>query len=80
MILEGTIVGVMETWPLQLSIDTGGDAFQVGLGESTVITCEGRSADPAQLLPGRRVRVEGESSNAHAMKAERIEIGSARAY
>jgi len=77
MVIEGTIVGVMETWPLQLSVDTGEDVCQVSLAQSTSITYGGRPADPAHLLPGRRVRVEGESSNAHAMKAERIDIGVA---
>ena len=74
MVVEGTIVGVMETLPLQLSIDTGRGTRQVALAEGTTITSGGQLADMAQLLPGRRVRVEGEAANESAMRAARIDI------
>ncbi len=76
MVIEGTIIDVMETWPLQLSVDAGEGVCQVALGEATVVTSEGRPAEPAQLLPGCPVRVEGKASNARAMKAVRIDIGA----
>ncbi len=74
MVIEGTIIDVMETWPLQLSVDTGDGVCQVALGETTAVTSEGRPAEPARLLPGRPVRIEGEASTLRAMKAARIEI------
>jgi hypothetical protein len=76
VVIEGTIVDVMETWPLQLSVDTGEGVCQVALAEATAVTSEGQPAEPAQLLPGRPVRVEGKASNARAMKAARIDIGA----
>jgi hypothetical protein len=76
VIIEGTIIDVMETWPLQLSVDVGGRTRQVALGEETVITSEGQPADAGRLQPGRRIRVEGESAHAGAIKAARIDTGA----
>jgi hypothetical protein len=76
VIIEGTIVDVMETWPLQLSVDVGGRTRQVALAEGTVITSEGQPADAGRLLPGRRIRVEGEPAYAGAIKAACIDIGA----
>ena len=74
MVIEGTIIGVMETWPLQLSVDTREGTWQVALAETTVVTSGGRPVDLSKLLPGRRVRVDGEASTARAMKATRIDL------
>jgi hypothetical protein len=76
VVIEGTIVDVMETWPLQLSVVTGEGLYQIALAEATAVTSEGRPAEETQLLPGRPVRVEGEPSNGLAMKAARIDIGT----
>jgi hypothetical protein len=76
VVIEGTIIGVMETWPLQLSVNTREGVYQIALGETTAVTSEGVATEPAGLLPGRWVRVAGEPSNARAIKAERIDIGT----
>ncbi len=76
MVIAGTILEVMETWPLQISIDTGERTWHVALDERAGITSEGQPADVAQLLPNRWVRVEGEAANAGAMKAVRVDIGA----
>jgi hypothetical protein len=80
VVIEGTIIDVMETWPLQLSVDTREGIYHVALAETTAVTSEGRPEEPAQLLPGRPIRVEGKASNARAMKAARIDIGPHHGY
>jgi hypothetical protein len=76
MVIEGTIVDVMETWPLQLAVDTREGIYQVALAEATTVTSEGQPAEPARLLPGLSVRIEGEAPNPRAMRAVHIDIGT----
>jgi hypothetical protein len=73
MLIEGEVVGVMETWPLQLAVQTDAGTYHVILGD-TVITSGGRSASPEDIRPGLDVRVEGEASGRRGMTASRIDI------
>jgi hypothetical protein len=62
MAVEGTILEVMETWPLQLVISSLQGRVHVALREDlTVQKTDGASVDVKSLRPGVRVRVEGGS-------------------
>jgi hypothetical protein len=60
-IVEGNIVRVMESWPLQLVVDTLSGRLGVLLTEETKIMEGGRSVGPNALLPGEKVRLTGRS-------------------
>ena len=55
--MDAIVLGVMESWPLQLSLATEGGTEQVALDEGTLVTRAGRKLDPGALRPGQRVRV-----------------------
>ena len=74
MIIEGTIVEVMESWPLQLSVKTQTARYHVELLSETAIMHEGRNVDPGKLSPGLQVRVEGQAGGRLAMTAQSIEL------
>jgi hypothetical protein len=58
--IQGTIVRVMETWPLQLVIATPQGNLQVPLREDTEILLPGGASGSVRMLrSGRKVRVEG---------------------
>jgi hypothetical protein len=74
MIIEGTIVEVMESWPLQLTVETETGRYHVALLSETTITREGETVDPGELLPDLQVRVEGQRTGSSAISAQTIEI------
>lgn len=47
----------MESWPLQLSLQTAIGEEQVALAENTIVICAGARVDPGALKPGQRVKV-----------------------
>jgi hypothetical protein len=60
MVYEGTIVAVMETWPLQLIISSTQGRVHITMREDTEIqTSTGAPGNVQMLRPGRRVRVDG---------------------
>ena len=58
-IVDGNIVRVMESWPLQLVVDTPSGRLGVLLTEETKIMERGRSSGPNALLPGEKIRLLG---------------------
>jgi hypothetical protein len=74
MIIEGTIVEVMESWPLQLTVETETGRYHVALLSETTITREDETVDPGELLPDLQVRVEGQRTDSSAIIAQTIEI------
>lgn len=74
MVIEGIIAEVMETWPLQLFVETDEGSYHVALAESTAVITKGQPVGPEQLLPGLNIRVEGDASGSRGMHATRIEI------
>ncbi len=74
MIIEGKLLEVMESWPLQLTVKTETDQFHIELLEETVVTHEGEVVDTVTLRPNLEVRVEGQASGPNAMTAQTIEI------
>jgi hypothetical protein len=74
MTIEGKIVEVMESLPLQLTVETATGRYHIGLLPDTAIIREGETIDPGGLLPGLQVRVGGQASGPNAMTAQTIEI------
>jgi hypothetical protein len=57
--IRGSIAHVLETWPLQLVVDSAGRRYDVRLSEDTRVTRSGAAADPGHLRPGMEVEVSG---------------------
>lgn len=74
MTIEGKIIEVMESWPLQLTVETQTSPLNVGLLAETEIIRQGQVLGPGELTPGVRVRIEGENTGPNAMSARTIEI------
>lgn len=74
MIIEGKIVEVMESWPLQLTVETETGRYHVELLSETTITREGETVDPGELLPDLLIRVQGQRTGSSAIIAQTIEI------
>jgi len=60
-VVVGNIVRVMESWPLQLVVDTSSGSLGVLLTEETRIMQRGQSVGTNALLPGKKVRLLGRS-------------------
>jgi len=74
MSIEGTVLEVMESWPLQLTIDSQGSHYHVVLRPEAAITRRDMSVDASELRPGARVRVQGKRSGQSGMSAYMIDI------
>ncbi len=76
MEIEGKIITVMESWPLQLTVQAQTALYHVVLRSDTQITQKGQAVDPGSLRPDLPVKIEGQvsSSNPLAMNAEAIEV------
>lgn len=53
----------MESWPLQLVVDTPAGRLDVSLSEDAVVMKEGLSIELNELTPGRKIRLIGRSSS-----------------
>lgn len=60
--IKGRIVSVMESWPLQLIVDTETVEYIVDLLEDTKITQHGNRVGPGILCPGLQISVDGKKS------------------
>ncbi len=67
---------VMESWPLQLTVQTQTALYHVVLRSDTQITQQGKEVNPGSLRPDLPVRIGGQvySSNPLGMNAEAIEV------
>ena len=76
VVIEGIIVEVMESWPLQLAVEGGGNRYHVELLHQTTVTRGSRDVNPGVLQPDQRVRVSGSGRGppTQVMIAESIEI------
>lgn len=74
--LEGTIVEVMESWPLQLFVRVGTTTYSVGLTNDAVVTKRAKRVDPGALNSGMTVRIRGRVSPGapSAMTGESLKI------
>lgn len=76
MEITGKIITVMESWPLQLTVQTQTDLYHVLLRSDTQITQKGQVVNPGSLRPDLPVRIGGQvsSSNPLGVNAQMIEI------
>lgn len=76
MEIEGKIITVMESWPLQLTVQGQTALYDVVLRSDTQITQKGSVLDPGSLRPDLSVRISGQvsSSNPLAVNAQVIEV------
>jgi hypothetical protein len=56
-VMEATILRIMESWPLQLALQTPAGIEHVMLTESATIRHSGILTDPGALRPGLSIRV-----------------------
>jgi hypothetical protein len=81
VVIEGSILNVMETWPLQLTVAVGGQRLQVSLTEQTEITAAGRPAGAGELRPGLAVAVQGHRADGRdGIVASRIVVRGSGAW
>lgn len=73
-IIDGIIVRVMESWPLQLVINTSSGPIGVILTEETRITQRGIASSPTELMPGEKVRLLGFYKPGHPETFHAVEI------
>lgn len=77
--LSGQILAIMETWPLQLSIDADGQGPRsISLAEDCVVMRDGRAVDPGNLRVGDCVGISGRPAAAGGLTALRIDIDASR--
>lgn len=74
MTIDGTVVDVMETWPLQLSVRSHTGLVPIALSDTTVITSRGRPAGAGAIRPGTTVQVEGEHLGTPTMIVRRVDV------
>lgn len=55
--MEATIIHIMESWPLQLALQTAAGREEVALAENVLIQRAGIPVDPSALQPGQPVRL-----------------------
>jgi hypothetical protein len=76
MIIEGKVLHVMESWPLQLIVEGHEGNIQVALELDTKVTRHSHKVNPKEIVPGINIRADGDSStgNKFGMTAKSIEI------
>jgi hypothetical protein len=73
MIIEGAVVHVRETWPLQLVVQSPQGRYDVTLMEETQVIRNDRHVSPGELKPRMKVEVSGEGQGS-ALTAQLIRI------
>ncbi len=64
----------MESWPLQLVVETPSGRLDVSLSEGTTVIHEGLSIGLNELSPGKRIRLVGRSNPEHPNTFSATEI------
>ena len=72
MRIEGVVIEVYETWPLQLSVEASDGKYHIGLHSDTKITRRGRPAGASEIKG--RIAVDGNISGPNALVADSIEL------
>ena len=76
LVIEGIVVSVMETWPLQLVIQQGAIRYDVSLSESVDVKAGGVQVGVAVIRPGARVTVFGERRSGGSVVASTVLVRS----
>ncbi len=61
--IEGTVVEVMESWPLQLSVQAETTERWFTLSDEAVVVDKGDAADPGHIKPGQKIHVITDETN-----------------
>jgi hypothetical protein len=72
--MDGRIVAVLETWPLQLTVKAATGCWHVVLSDNTTVMKDVRRVEPSCLHEGQRILVTGKETSLLAMIAERIDL------
>lgn len=73
--IEGRLLSVAETWPLQLSVQpASGPAWAVTLAEDVQVRAGGRPAKAGALRPGQQLRVQGPALGPQALLGQQVEM------
>lgn len=71
--MEATIEYIMESWPLQLVLQTPHGREHVALAENARIQRAGMQVDPGDLQPGQHVRIVSQTSQGTIAELEILE-------
>lgn len=71
--MDAIILNIMESWPLQLTINIHGDHKQFTLADQVTVLRGGKIVDPGQLRPGQKVRVSISETEASIISIEIID-------
>lgn len=76
VMIEGKISAVLESYPLQLMVETNTGRYHVALLMDTIVQRNGQPIDQNQLQAEMRVQIEGTVSSAddRAMTAQTIRV------
>lgn len=73
--ITGKITGVMETWPLQLTLDVESEQYYVSLKDNTDIHRGSEPATTGELSPDMQVKITGITSESETrLIAQSIEV------
>lgn len=72
--IEGKIVSMMETWPLQLTVMTSTAKYHVSLLPETIVKQADQPLDVSALRTNLTVQISGYSTEDQAVTAELIEL------
>ena len=62
MEIQGTLVAVLESWPLQLLVDIGMQRYNIALSPTTQVLRQGKIIPVSQLHPGIGILIQGHGS------------------
>lgn len=74
MVIEGMVVDVMETWPLQLTLLSAESQFHITLTMDTSVTQDGKEVGMQRIRPGQHARILGKRIGDQGIAAEAIAI------
>jgi hypothetical protein len=74
MRVEGKIISIMETWPLQLTVETTAGRYHVSLLPETTVSQLGQPLDTGALQTNCIVQINGQSAGGNTITAELIEV------
>lgn len=74
MNVDGTIIDVMETWPLQLFVLSAETVIHVSLSLDTTVTKANEAIGMDQLRPDLHIRIRGRRVGESGLVAESITV------
>lgn len=76
-VLEGKITGIMEIFPLRITVETKKEKAVIQLTTKTKVLLDGKPIDPGKLREGQEVRVLGKKAD-NMFWAKEIHVAKAR--